>query len=393
MLIPAKTPRFFQLGVIWRVISCLQLGGALTCGLLAPTFNLIFTTKNIGGHSQHWILLGSPNLLENPILPKLICTMLYNAWSVNDHLGASWLRNFRVKILFVNDFFCFSGKNKWIMQFTGSIFFCMSTINIPKYTEHPSSWSSCAQNQRHLCCTLAHSIFTDPFSSRSMWLNTTSSHETKEPNKKFGDMRIFFRQHRCWLVKTDELKWHKERFRFFSHFLGWTRSGRWGTCMAWWLHGYSVALSKGGISILEDHPMTCKWLITMVIVSSRNRGGPLPNGRYLWLINGVTNYLLTGMILQVPFSKLTWQWNMDLFEEVFPIEDGDFPASHVTLPECNCMVCSYSKKRLVTLDIFSQVTKTHRKTMYSNPSGSRGKKNTAIPSGFNPFEKKKYIYI
>ena len=30
---------------------------------------------------------------------------------------------------------------------------------------------------------------------------------------------------------------------------------------------------------LEDHPMTCKWLITMVIVSPLTRVvGPLPNG-------------------------------------------------------------------------------------------------------------------
>ena len=56
-----------------------------------------------------------------------------------------------------------------------------------------------------------------------------------------------------------------------------------------------------GITIhyLEDHPMTCKWLITMVIVSPLSRVViPLPNelnGLYM----GVTNHLLTGMILQV----------------------------------------------------------------------------------------------
>ena len=44
---------------------------------------------------------------------------------------------------------------------------------------------------------------------------------------------------------------------------------------------------------LEDHPMTCKWLITMVIVFPRpGVVGPLPNGRTSWLINGGdTNYL------------------------------------------------------------------------------------------------------
>ena len=33
--------------------------------------------------------------------------------------------------------------------------------------------------------------------------------------------------------------------------------------------------------ILEDHPMTCKWLITMVIVSPLSRVIPLPNGRFM----------------------------------------------------------------------------------------------------------------
>ena len=33
-----------------------------------------------------------------------------------------------------------------------------------------------------------------------------------------------------------------------------------------------------GWTYLEDHPMTCKWLITMVIVSPLNGVIPLPNG-------------------------------------------------------------------------------------------------------------------
>ena len=32
------------------------------------------------------------------------------------------------------------------------------------------------------------------------------------------------------------------------------------------------------VMYLEDHPMTCKWLITMVIVSPLSRVIPLPNG-------------------------------------------------------------------------------------------------------------------
>ena len=33
-------------------------------------------------------------------------------------------------------------------------------------------------------------------------------------------------------------------------------------------------------------------------------------------------------------------WKNGLNEDVFPIEDGDFPASHVSLPEC-IVFCSY----------------------------------------------------
>ena len=37
---------------------------------------------------------------------------------------------------------------------------------------------------------------------------------------------------------------------------------------------------------LEDHPMTCKWLITMVIVSPPTGVvGPLPNGLSMGLTN------------------------------------------------------------------------------------------------------------
>ena len=37
---------------------------------------------------------------------------------------------------------------------------------------------------------------------------------------------------------------------------------------------------------VKDHPRTCKWLITMVIVSPLNGVIPLINGRTSWLING-----------------------------------------------------------------------------------------------------------
>ena len=47
----------------------------------------------------------------------------------------------------------------------------------------------------------------------------------------------------------------------------------------------------------EDHPRTCKWLNN--IVSSLSRVAPLPNGLN-GLYMGVTNHLLTEMILQEP---------------------------------------------------------------------------------------------
>ena len=48
---------------------------------------------------------------------------------------------------------------------------------------------------------------------------------------------------------------------------------------------------------LEDHPRTCKWLVTMV--SKSPKWGYSPYKWPKWLINGGDpNYLLTGMILQ-----------------------------------------------------------------------------------------------
>ena len=37
--------------------------------------------------------------------------------------------------------------------------------------------------------------------------------------------------------------------------------------------------------------------------------------------------------MMIPSGKLTWQWKMSLFEDVFPIEHGHFPASHVSWPQ------------------------------------------------------------
>ena len=47
--------------------------------------------------------------------------------------------------------------------------------------------------------------------------------------------------------------------------------------------------------------MTCKWLVTMVIVSPLSRVNRVVNG-----FTPITNHLLSGVILQVPSRKLTW---------------------------------------------------------------------------------------
>ena len=49
---------------------------------------------------------------------------------------------------------------------------------------------------------------------------------------------------------------------------------------------------------LEDYPMTCKWLITMVGKSPKDWVVPLSNGLN-GLRTGVTKYLLIGTALQV----------------------------------------------------------------------------------------------
>ena len=68
--------------------------------------------------------------------------------------------------------------------------------------------------------------------------------------------------------------------------------------------------------------MTCKWLITRVIVSPLRIGlFPFQMG-FSWLINGVTNHLLTGMILQVddlrrPFVKaLFFEYAVEMHDEL-----------------------------------------------------------------------------
>ena len=66
---------------------------------------------------------------------------------------------------------------------------------------------------------------------------------------------------------------------------GWTKAARWAKTSVPWVE--SNGWIPDPLGNLEDHPMTCKWLITMVIVGPLTGVvGPLPNGLYKWLING-----------------------------------------------------------------------------------------------------------
>ena len=72
---------------------------------------------------------------------------------------------------------------------------------------------------------------------------------------------------------------------------------------------YLGILYKAGYE-LEDHPRTCKWFmwfITRVSKSPKDRVvGPLPNGLN-GLQMGITNHLLSGMILQVRCRYDRWK--------------------------------------------------------------------------------------
>ena len=59
-------------------------------------------------------------------------------------------------------------------------------------------------------------------------------------------------------------------------------------------------------------------------------------------------------------GPLTWLPGKMDFEDVFPIEDGDVPASHVSLPEC-IVFCSY-----VYLHVFFSVRLFERPKLESN---------------------------
>ena len=83
---------------------------------------------------------------------------------------------------------------------------------------------------------------------------------------------------------------------------GWQHQVTWRHRGKWWL----VELSLVG-KCLQDHPSYRKWLITTVIVSPLTGVFPLSNGLN-GLKMGVTNYLLTGMILQVGGGMLAIGW-------------------------------------------------------------------------------------
>ena len=89
----------------------------------------------------------------------------------------------------------------------------------------------------------------------------------------------------------DVYKHHHLLLAFYGRFFGGKTSGRWGQ----FITPHDVFWPVWTRRYLEDHPMTCKWLITMVIVSPL-RIGLFPFQMALfWLINrGDPNHLLNG---------------------------------------------------------------------------------------------------
>ena len=88
------------------------------------------------------------------------------------------------------------------------------------------------------------------------------------------------------------------------HCLGWFFS--WSTYQC---HFFSFNKHQNTwASCLADHPRTCKWLITMVIVSPLNGLIPLINGRTSWLVNRGDPqqliYVRPGMIQKIVFAFL-----------------------------------------------------------------------------------------
>ena len=71
---------------------------------------------------------------------------------------------------------------------------------------------------------------------------------------------------------------------------------------------WNVPSQNGLGNYLEDHPRTCKWLITMVNKSPKDRVVPLPNGLFMAYIWGVilTTETSPGMILQVLTMTIWW---------------------------------------------------------------------------------------
>ncbi len=57
-------------------------------------------------------------------------------------------------------------------------------------------------------------------------------------------------------------------------------------------------------------------------------GGHQTSSKYMVVLKG---FSLFGLVIYNEPCKLTWrEWENGPFEDVFSIEDGDFPASHVS---------------------------------------------------------------
>ena len=119
--------------------------------------------------------------------------------------------------------------------------------------------------------------------------NTSSNHRFS------GDMLVFRGVAEFWISKLRNVSWLQSFKRAELEPKPIKKSSK----VTKGEHRRPCLSEKNEGSYLEDHPRICKWLITRLLSKSPNWGC----SSYKWPKFGlemvVTNYLLTGMILQV----------------------------------------------------------------------------------------------
>ena len=69
-------------------------------------------------------------------------------------------------------------------------------------------------------------------------------------------------------------------FKYLPLFIGFPKHPRW--CRISAINSIKDSLENLGRKNLEDHPMTCKWIVTMISFRPLSRVvGPLPNGPFM----------------------------------------------------------------------------------------------------------------